>query len=274
MSNARPGSFCRAGETGTTANGTSMLCTAPAGGGRARWPKDPASRRSTGRRRATLPAVEAITLPIEHPVPPISGALTDEAPKVNGWGYSETEPLHYHDEGPIGTAIRGMGGDAQIDVDGHSLGNVLGVLATDVVLCKVTPQEGLDRMKALRDRLPAGRARQCLNMAIADVDAPMTDPPVLPAGTPAPLVDLVEQLNRIPMVRRDADNPDRELRRVAGLANDFTGGRVSRLGLIRQLRQLHRSRHESFGDVGTFAVVSAVSAATAALEAMRPHPAA
>jgi hypothetical protein len=187
----------------------------------------------------------------------VSGQLSDKPLAENGWGgFDPDAPLNYHDDGPIGTAVRAMGADARMDVDGEPLANVLGTLATDVVMGRATPQQSLDQVKTLRDRLPADSvARAVVEQAIGRMDAPPSPAPRLPDATPEPIRRLADQLHAIPMVRSD---PSKELGPLTQLCDEFAAGQITRRGLAREVENLVNRRHESLGDTGKFTIDRAV----------------
>jgi hypothetical protein len=205
------------------------------------------------------------------PPTPVSGDLSDKPLLDNKWG--EASALHsevcYHDDGPVGTALRSMGADARMDVDGQPLANVVGVIATDVVAGRRTAQQGVDDVKALRERLPAtSQAHSELGDAIRKMDGPDTPPPAMPATAPEPLRQLAADLHAVPIVRGD---PARELAPVVGLADDFAAGKASRGRLIREVRDLANKRHEAFSDSGKMEIDRAVLRATEALKKLPPE---
>lgn len=229
-----------------------------------------AGKRSTRKAAATTPTSNpAAPEPTAKPaLAPVSGRLLDQPLSENGWGYNPKLPISYHDDGPIGSAVRGMGAEARMDVDGEPLGDVLGKVATDVIMGRRTPQEGLDEYKTIRDRLPEGsRARSRLDWAIRDVDAPTRPAPVVPDSTPEPLRRLVTELNAIPMVRKDG----KELDVLTSLLNDYDAGRIGGSRMIDQVRRLDDYRHESFGDSGKFTIYWAVRRATDELNEIGPR---
>lgn len=191
--------------------------------------------------------------------PRVSGRLSDKPVAENGWGYDVTALLHYHDDGPIGRAIRSLGADARIDVDGEPLANVLGLVATHVVRGEWTAQQGVDECKAVRDRLPtSSQAWALLDRAIDSMDALQTPDPALPTDTPEPLQDLVCALNAIPLVRRQ---PAKELTPLLAIIDDFAAGEIHGRRLIREVERLGDKRHESLGCCGKFEIDRALSTA-------------
>jgi hypothetical protein len=215
--------------------------------------------------RAGNPPTEQVRPEPPRPTP-VSGALSDQPLAENGWGYNPSLPVHYHEDGPIGTAVRYMGRDARMDVDGQPLGNVLGRTATDVVTGRRSAQQALDEFKTIRDRLPAGsQARAQLDAAIRDMDAPASPTPTLPAATPTPLRQLMSDLHAIPLVRRD---PGVEQAALRTIAEDFTAGKTGGLRMVDAVRRLANRRHESLGECGKFDIDRAVGKAVTALSNM------
>lgn len=199
---------------------------------------------------------------------PVSGEMSAAPVLPNGWGDPTKTDINFHDDGQIGSAIKAMGEDARMDVDGEPVANVLGRVATDVVTGRRTAADGVEAYKEIRDRLPEGsEARQSLDFALTRIDAPASDPPTVPAGAPGALKDLMNELHSIPLLRRDPresgalqemlrenfdDEPDDDPRFLRGVARD--------------LRDLKGMRHESDGDAGKFDVDRAVDRAIKALD--------
>ncbi|MGI5501459.1 hypothetical protein [Lentzea sp. CA-135723] len=197
---------------------------------------------------------------------PIIGAPSDKPVQANTWGALPTaDSLHYHDDGPVGTAVRYMGDDARMDVDGEPLANVVGRIATNVTRRKTTAQQAVNDLKQLRDRLPEGsRAKQCVSQAVREMDGPDTPAPQVPDGTPEPLRELVGKLHAIPLVRKE---PEREMQPLLDLCERAAKGdkHVSRF-LDDDVERLHNKRHESLGDSGKFEIDDAVNRAVADLQ--------
>jgi hypothetical protein len=206
--------------------------------------------------------------PATPPPAPVSGELSTAPVQQNGWDEMDfSAPIAYHDDGPIGSAVRFMGQDSRMDVDGQPLANVLGVVATDVVQGRRSPQEGVDAYKEVRDRLPEGsQARAQLDYAIGKIDAPAGPAPSVPASTPEPLRKLVNDLHAVPLVRRE---PDKEMRPLLDAVQRFQNGEISRFGLADQLSDLTNHRHEMYGDSGKFTIDRAVQEAVTALRPKR-----
>lgn len=189
---------------------------------------------------------------------------SDEPLMGNTWGgLPEPGKANVHPDGEIPLAVRRMGDDAHLDVDGRALGNLLLELATDGVAGRVTAGEQVYRFRQLRDKVPAGsRARRNMDLALDRLDAPPAQVPDLPDSTPAPLRRLVEDVMDVPGVR---GNPER-LARVTGIAEDFAAGRTGGLRLVSEVRNLAFLMHES--QEGAFQVRDAVAVAVGELRAM------
>ena len=176
---------------------------------------------------------------------PVDGRPSNKPIARNAWGVgsAHTNEIAYHDDGAIGSAIKNMGDDARMDVDGEPLANVLGRLATDAVAGRKTTQEMVDAVKRIRDRLPAGSAaRRELDSAIRDMDAPTTPAPKVPDGVPAPLRELAQALHSVPTVRND---PGTELEPLLDILNRFAQGRTGGRRMLGEVRALANKRHES-----------------------------
>uniref|UniRef100_UPI003F4979FE hypothetical protein n=1 Tax=Amycolatopsis sp. CA-082387 TaxID=3239918 RepID=UPI003F4979FE len=191
---------------------------------------------------------------------PVSGIASDKPLKGNGWGgLSDPNQHYFHDDGPLGTAMKYMGNEQQMSVDGEPLANVVGDIATDVARRRCSAQEGVDRVKALRDRLPDwSKARGELDNAIRQMDGPATSAPTLPAGTPEPLQTLTRKLHAVPIARQD---PSQELDPVTSLAAEAVRDDLSGFELRDRLYEIRNRRHESFGDCGKFEIDDAIEEA-------------
>ncbi|MFL6119457.1 hypothetical protein, partial [Actinophytocola sp.] len=194
----------------------------------------------------------------------VSGQPSPKPLLENKWGeFAPHAPVAYHDDGPIGIAVHAMAADAHMDIDGEPLANLLGRLATDVVMGRRTAQDGLDTIKALVGRLPhTSRAYAALERAVQDLDTPDTPRPELPDTTPEPLRRLVDALHAVPIVRAE---PDTELIPLLTVLDQFADGEISGIRLIDAVKRLANRRHESFGDVGKFEIDRAIRAAVTAL---------
>lgn len=221
-------------------------------------------RATAGRTRSTGRTTDTGTQPpvLQVDGPPVDGQPSREPLLDNRWGdVSRADSLHYHSDGVIGVALERMGHEARMAVDGQPLHNVLGTVATEVVQGRRSAQDGLDAYKKIRDRLPrASQARQHLDDAIRQVDAPRRSAPALPKGTPEPLRQLAADLHAVPVCRAQ---PEVELDLVTQLANDLAAGKRVRPEL--EVRRLFDRRHESDGDVGYFEIRRAVAKALDAL---------
>jgi hypothetical protein len=213
------------------------------------------------------PEIEQASEPEPAPAPaePITGEMSSKPLLENTWGeFGREGALHFHTDGPIGTAIEFMGADRMLAVDGEPLANVLGRVATDVVRGRSTAQAGVDALKTLRDRLPeGGRARYYVGRAIEDMDGPNTPLPAVPEGIPQPLRDLVAALHAVPLVRKE---PDKELTPLLKLINDFADGKTSGVTLPSRIRELANHRHESYTDCGKSEIDGTIRATAKTLE--------
>ncbi|MER6830800.1 hypothetical protein ABT352_32740 [Streptosporangium sp. NPDC000563] len=204
--------------------------------------------------------------PNAAPGSPIT-AKTSRPRHENRWGmFADAKaPVSYHDDGEIGQAVKSLGEDAQLDVDGESLINTLEVLATDAVMGRRSSQEVLDQIKTLRDRLPEGtRARRALDSAVAALDAPDTPPPTLPDGTPEPLRQLAADLHAVPLIRRD---PDQEMAGLLSIVDAWEQGNTTPRRIATDVAKLGNRRHESLE--GKAEIDRAVARAGKALEELR-----
>ncbi len=191
--------------------------------------------------------------------PPVSGAMSEAPVLKNEWGSLTSAEVSFHDDGEIGTAIKYMGADARMDVDGQPLANVLGRVATDVTTGRRSAAEGVEAYKELRDRLPEGsEARQCLNLAIRRIDAPPSPTPEVPGGAPAPLKTLMQELHSVPLVRQDGRETQALQEILTKKFGDEPGGKFSVGLLTMELKRFHGMRHESQGDAGKFEVDRAI----------------
>ncbi|MER5649705.1 hypothetical protein [Streptosporangium sp. NPDC002524] len=201
---------------------------------------------------------------------PAGAPITEKTDKPlipNKWGAASAQnnEVVYHDDGHIGQAVKELGDDARLDVDGEPLANVLGKLATDAVAGRRSSQEVFEEMKKLRDRLPDNSAaRRALDKAIGRLDAPDTPLPKVPDVTPQPLKQLIADLHAVPLVRRE---PNKELDAALNIAEQFAAGKVSGMRLLAAVRRLGNQRHESLE--GKFEIDRAVNRADKDLEALR-----
>jgi hypothetical protein len=177
-----------------------------------------------------------------------AGKLSTKPEEPNNWG-GVGPGVHYHADGAIGQAVKGLGVEKALDVDGDRLDNVLGHIATDMVRGRKTMQEGIDALKKLRDRLPEGSvAKRQVDRAIRDMDKPSRAPINLPDGTPKSMVDLMEKLSKIPLARqgrREDGEDSSEMDRLAEIAQKLADGKLTMLGTDAEVRKLQNRRHES-----------------------------
>jgi hypothetical protein len=214
---------------------------------------------------ATPPGPESTPTEQARSAAPVTGEMSLEPLLDNDWGLSKPDAVvSFHNDGEIGSAIKRMGPDAHMDVDGEPLANVLGKVATDVVYGRRTAQDALDEYKAIRDRLPEGsQAHKAMFFAVLHMDAPATPPPALPQGAPQPLRQLAADLHAVPMVRAD---PGKELATVQRIAEQLAAGRMS-IGRAEDeiRRSISNQRHESMGDTGKYEIDRAADRGIAAL---------
>jgi hypothetical protein len=182
---------------------------------------------------------------------PVDGHYTEKAPKPNNWGSTPNPDVHtLHYDGPLPRGVESLGQDARIDMGGEPLADTILDLGDQVRSGQLHPAELPERLAAVRDRLPKdSRAYRAVSQMAADVDAPMTSVPYIPENTPAPLKDLIIGLHRIPIVRQD---PDRELNKVADLADRLAVGKIKRRDLETELYRMNR--HEMWSDTGSIQI--------------------
>jgi hypothetical protein len=176
-----------------------------------------------------------------------AGKFSDKPVPKNGWG-TGTGEIQYHPDGAIGTELSRMGEDRKLDVDGLPLETVLGHIATDTVKGRTTTNEMLTKLKDLQKRLPEGsKAKSGVTHMIAQIDSAEAGSLHVPSGTPAPVEDLLTRLKKIPLARkeRSGNGGPGELGRLVGIIQDFHGGRLSPLRLIKAVQDLENHRHES-----------------------------
>ncbi|WP_020520054.1 hypothetical protein [Catelliglobosispora koreensis] len=199
----------------------------------------------------------------DGPAPVVRGQMSNKLLLSNAWtNPSSRSPIRFHEDGEIGQAIRAMGSDRHLSIDGEPLANVLGNIASGPVSGSTSSQQALNQLKTLRDRLPEGtRARAAMEHCVNSLDAPNSPVPQVPAVTPQPLRQLVSDLHAVPCVRRE---PAREQQRLMRILADFEHGDTRNHGLISEIRRLTDFRHES--EEGWFDIRRAVDKAVAALE--------
>lgn len=174
-----------------------------------------------------------------------AGKYSDKPPLKNNWGGGSGE-IHFHDDGLIGSVIKDIGQERRLAVGDDSLENVLGRIATDTVTGATTQQQMIDKLRALRSRLPDGVAKRSLGVAIDDMDTPKRTVGI-PEGTPAPLRDLAKKLEGVPLARTDRTGVEgsSELTRLEGILQDFREGKVGGKGLVSAIQAMINGRHES-----------------------------
>jgi ADP-ribosyltransferase exoenzyme len=197
--------------------------------------------------------------------------MSDKPLIPNTWG-TGGGPVHFHESGAIGRALRFMGDEKRLDVSGEPLANVLGRIATDGVTGRKTTQQVLDSLKEVNAKLPEGsKARKELTNTIEDLDAPPRHIR-LPETAPAPLQKLMDTFSTIPLARRthnrttgkaESRNEMDELKQVA---DEFAAGEISGFRLIKKVSQIQNRRHES--QEGRMEIDRAVREAVKELEAM------
>lgn len=188
----------------------------------------------------------------------------------NTWGgASEPNDVHFHPDGVIGRAIREMGADAHLDVDGEPLANVMGRIATDTVSGKISPRQSLDELKKLEKKLPDGLGRRHVAMAISSAEGPDRDIE-LPSGSSPALAKLAKKLGHIPLASREGKaGRDSEVNRVKALAEQLRTEKISRIRAESELLGIANNRHESQGDEGKYHIDRAIKEAHAELEEER-----
>jgi hypothetical protein len=205
---------------------------------------------------------------------PIEAGRFSSKDKIpNNWGTASGE-VAFHDDGPVGQALLGLGQDAKLEIDGDSLENTVGRLATRSVRGQISSEQFIEDLKRIHARLPEGRAKQQLGSAIREIDTPKLAPLPLPAGTPAPMVELMEMLSGIPLARQAPRG-----RRVSAMeelqkiAQELANGERLRGGADTAMEQrLHNTIHESYGAEGKFEIDRAVRRAIEEMRQSRRHP--
>lgn len=205
---------------------------------------------------------------------PVGGTKSTKPLIENTWGGVPGE-VHFHNDGIIGQELGQMGDDRSLDVDGEPLANVVGKLATDAVMGRISQDQLIRRLKALAERLPEGSAgRRRVESMAKQLDAPERAPLDLPDGTPGPVTNLMQKLSEIPLARgtdnlrqrRDTNEMD-TLRDLAAQAQERYPGNEMRQAnwLSDQVRQkILNQRHES--EEGKFQIDRAVRAAMEELD--------
>jgi hypothetical protein len=217
------------------------------------------SRRIAERAQAERAAVQA-------------NKFSDKPILKNHWGEFGAGEVGFHPDSEIGKALRFMGEDKKLDINGEPLANVAGRLATDGVRGRKTAQEVVDELRALTERLPEdSAARRALSNAVREMDAPKRTIS-LPSGTPKPMVDLARKLEQIPLARRThtstghEERIQSELTQLGEIADRYSKGELSGIRLISIIRGLHNHRHES--QEGKIEMDRAIETARKELEAI------
>jgi hypothetical protein len=197
--------------------------------------------------------------------------MSDKPLIPNTWG-TGGGPVHFHESGAIGRALRFMGNEKRLDVGGEPLANVLGRIATDGVTGRKTTQQVLDSLKEVNAKLPKGsEAHKELTNTIEDLDAPPRHIQ-LPETTPAPLQKLMDKFSTIPLARRTHNRTTgkaesrNEMDELKQIVDDFAAGKISGFRMIKNVNQIQNRRHES--QEGRMEIDRAVREAVKELEAM------
>ena len=195
-----------------------------------------------------------------------------------GEGHGGPNGVGFHPDGPVGESLRRMGDERRMEVDGDSLENLVGRWATDSVEGRITTEEMLDRLKAVRDRtLQGSRTRGLLDDMIKEIDAPARAPLSLPDSSPEPIRRLMEEFSRNPITRgrdmggrRGQESFMDRLREAAARVDERAqGGGNLWSSWERELHGLHNKFHESYGAEGKFEMDRAVQKALKDMDALR-----
>lgn len=203
---------------------------------------------------------------------PIEAGRFSEKPKLpNTYEDRTVSPVFFHDDGPVGQAIKRMGADARLDVDGDSLENTVGKLATRSARGEISAQQAVDDLKRIHARLPAGPGKSAIKGALDQIDAPEQGPLPLPAGTPAPMAELMEMFSGMPLARASRRGDQLSLMaELQKIAQELANGERLRGGPEEALRQrLWNTYHESYEAEGKFEIDRAVMRAVEQLEELR-----
>jgi hypothetical protein len=196
-----------------------------------------------------------------------AGKYSSKPAIPNRWGLGSGE-IHYHTHGAIGRAVRNMGEDRALDVDGDRLDNVLGRIATDTVTGASSPKEQLEKVKKLAARLPEGsKARSELDLAIGELDSAPKVSVKIPKGTPGPLVALADRLGDIPLASGSRFREGSDLQNLQKVIDDWNAGKLTPLNLEAAVRRMWGFNHES--QEGRLEVDRAILEAEAAIKALR-----
>ncbi len=207
--------------------------------------------------------------PVDPAADVVAGHRSAAPELPNGWGTGAGN-VCFHDHGATGRGLQEMGSGRFVDVDGEPLANHAGRIATRVVRGQITPDEGFQEMRKLRDRTPDGSAaRRGMDAIVESMGCPQTPPPPVPDAVPEPVRNLVRDLHeQFPIVRRDG----RETRKLVDICNDWLAGdrRSVGLGLGQRLNtEVRGAHHESDGDRGALAIAKRVTRCVEELEELR-----
>lgn len=202
---------------------------------------------------------------------PVTGARSTAPVRENTWevlpNYNDPDEVHYHDDGDIGYAVKRMGDDRLMDVDGQPLANRLGQVATRYVSGKTTGLQQIRELEALRDRLPECRARRELDYVIGELGIPADAPAPAPFPeecTLTPLRRAYDRMMECPLARKQ---PDKEIAHLVEVARQYAAGRRRGKMLVNDVRMLaNRWTHES--TEGKFELDRIIVGACADMEAM------
>ena len=202
------------------------------------------------------------------PPTPAGPVMSPEPLLENGWG-GTTGEIHYHFDSAIGTAIKRLGPDAHLQVEGGALANVLGRIATSVTHGDRTSRDAAVAVRRVREQVPPGSAAaRALDTALQTMDTPEAPAVEVPDGTPDPLRQLMNDLQTVPSRRGRTPQETRpEQTKLSEYLADYAAGRLGVLRLQALVRGLTDYRHES--EEGFFEIEGAVTRAVAALRATK-----
>jgi hypothetical protein len=106
-------------------------------------------------------------------------------------------------------------------------------------------------LKKMRDAEPDPDLKRAYDRALADIDAPQSPAPKIPASTPEPLKRMMNELNQIPVARRTGHfaGTTKEVSavdRLAELIRKTEAGEAGSLGRVEsEIRRILQSFHES-----------------------------
>lgn len=168
----------------------------------------------------------------------------------NHWGTGSGE-IEFHADGHLGRALATLGNDGLLEVPGENdnVANVVGRLATQAQRGRITQNQLIERVRAVRDKMSASLpVRRALDRALKGMEAPDIKVPDLPDGTPASIQKLMKGLADIPLARQDriGHTDSSELRRLADIMDEWSKGRMTPTRLISELgSRVINQRHES-----------------------------